>query len=141
MNLTQNTIRRLLITTIAPAVVTGLAQSASAQPFDISWYTIDCGGGTSTGGAFQLSGTIGQHDTGVMSGGQYTLTGGYWSGAGEAPCYADCDGSGTLDIFDFLCFQNSFVSGEPYACDCDPAPVCDIFDFLCFQNAFVTGCP
>ena len=56
-------------------------------------------------------------------------------------CYADCDGSGTLDIFDFLCFQNSFVLGEPYACDCDPAPVCDIFDFLCFQNAFVGGCP
>ena len=56
-------------------------------------------------------------------------------------CYADCDGSGSLDIFDFLCFQNSFVLGEPYACDCDPVPVCDIFDFLCFQNAFVGGCP
>ncbi len=56
-------------------------------------------------------------------------------------CYADCDGSGTLDIFDFLCFQNSFVAGEPYACDCDPDPLCDDFDFLCFQNAFVAGCP
>ncbi|MCH7792643.1 MAG: hypothetical protein IID31_10235 [Planctomycetes bacterium] len=57
------------------------------------------------------------------------------------PCYADCDQSGALDIFDFLCFQNSFVLGEPYACDCDPDPACDIFDFLCFQNAFVGGCP
>jgi hypothetical protein len=62
-------------------------------------------------------------------------------------CYADCDtstGAGTLDIFDFLCFQNSFVAGEPYACDCDTTTgtgVCDIFDFLCFQNAFVAGCP
>ncbi len=56
-------------------------------------------------------------------------------------CFADCDGSGALDIFDFLCFQNSFVSGEPYACDCEPNPACDIFDFLCFQNAFVAGCP
>jgi hypothetical protein len=62
-------------------------------------------------------------------------------------CYADCDtstGAGTLDIFDFLCFQNSFVAGEPYACDCDTSTgpgVCDIFDFLCFQNAFVAGCP
>ena len=56
-------------------------------------------------------------------------------------CYADCDQSGALDIFDFLCFHNSFVSGEPYACDCDPDPVCDIFDFLCFQDAFVAGCP
>ncbi|MCH7793277.1 MAG: metallophosphoesterase [Planctomycetes bacterium] len=56
-------------------------------------------------------------------------------------CYADCDTNGVLDIFDFLCFQNSFVLGEPYACDCDPDPACDIFDFLCFQNAFVAGCP
>ncbi|MCH8271264.1 MAG: hypothetical protein IH985_08670 [Planctomycetes bacterium] len=59
-------------------------------------------------------------------------------------CYADCDGSGTLDIFDFLCFQNSFVLGEPYACGCDASTgqlVCDVFDFLCFQDAFVAGCP
>ena len=56
-------------------------------------------------------------------------------------CYADCDTNGVLDIFDFLCFQNSFVLGETYACDCDPDPACDIFDFLCFQNAFVGGCP
>ncbi|MCH7792484.1 MAG: NHL repeat-containing protein, partial [Planctomycetes bacterium] len=59
-------------------------------------------------------------------------------------CYADCDqstGFHVLDIFDFLCFQNSFVLGEPYACECDPDPACDILDFLCFQNAFVAGCP
>ncbi|MCH7792464.1 MAG: hypothetical protein IID31_09325, partial [Planctomycetes bacterium] len=56
-------------------------------------------------------------------------------------CYADCDQSGTLDIFDFLCFQNAFTLGDPYACDCDPDPICDIFDFLCFQNAYVLGCP
>ncbi|MCH9058695.1 MAG: hypothetical protein IIB55_08715, partial [Planctomycetes bacterium] len=55
-------------------------------------------------------------------------------------CYADCDTNGVLDIFDFLCFQNAFVLGEPYACDCDPDPACDIFDFLCFQDAFVGGC-
>ena len=67
---------------------------------------------------------------------------------GMSICYADCDpstGMGVLDIFDFLCFQNSFVNGESYACDCDITtgtnpPVCDIFDFLCFQNAFVGGC-
>ena len=62
-------------------------------------------------------------------------------------CYADCDGTtgfSILDIFDFLCFQNSFVNGETYACDCDTSTgpgVCYIFDFLCFQNAFVGGCP
>jgi probable HAF family extracellular repeat protein len=62
-------------------------------------------------------------------------------------CTADCDrssGSGVLDVFDFLCFQDLFVSGDPYACDCDTttgARTCDVFDFLCFQDAFVAGCP
>ena len=64
-----------------------------------------------------------------------------WTMSAGQGCYPDCDANGVLDIFDFLCFQNSFVAGEPYACDCEPAPVCDIFDFLCFQNAFVGGCP
>jgi probable HAF family extracellular repeat protein len=65
---------------------------------------------------------------------------------GDNPCYADCDtttGLGVLDIFDFLCFQSSFVAGTPYACDCNTTTgplVCDIFDFLCFQDAFVAGC-
>jgi len=28
-------------------------------------------------------------------------------------CYADCDGNGVLDFFDFLCFQNAFAAGCP----------------------------
>jgi hypothetical protein len=62
-------------------------------------------------------------------------------------CYADCDhssGPRTLDIFDFLCFQDAFTQGQTYACACDTstgAGVCDVFDFLCFQDAFVGGCP
>jgi endonuclease/exonuclease/phosphatase family metal-dependent hydrolase len=61
-------------------------------------------------------------------------------------CYPDCDtttGVGVLDIFDFLCFQDAFTSGDPYACECDVtagSAACDIFDFLCFQDAFTTGC-
>jgi probable HAF family extracellular repeat protein len=61
-------------------------------------------------------------------------------------CKADCDrstGFGTLDIFDFLCFQSLFVRQQPYACDCDVSTgvgVCDVFDFLCFQTRFVGGC-
>jgi len=62
----------------------------------------------------------------------------------DKACYADCDANGVLDLFDFLCFQGSFVLGESYACDCDTSTgplVCDLFDFLCFQDAFVGGCP
>ncbi|MFG0283586.1 MAG: GC-type dockerin domain-anchored protein [Phycisphaerales bacterium JB039] len=54
-------------------------------------------------------------------------------------CSADCDGSGGLDLFDFLCFQNLFAAGDPDA-DCDGSGRLDVFDFLCFQNAFAAGC-
>jgi hypothetical protein len=50
-----------------------------AQQYSIDWYTIDGGGGTSTNGQYTLGGTIGQPDAGTMSGGNYALTGGFWS--------------------------------------------------------------
>jgi hypothetical protein len=53
---------------------------ARAQSYSIDWHTIDGGGGTSTGGVYSVSGTIGQLDaSGAMTGGQYSLTGGFWS--------------------------------------------------------------
>jgi len=52
--------------------------SAFAQAYSIDWFTIDGGGGTSTGGVYQVSGTIGQPDAGRMSGGNYSIDGGFW---------------------------------------------------------------
>src|SRR5712691_11819871 len=57
-----------------------LATSAHAQSYSIDWFTVDGGGGTSTGGVYQVSGTAGQADAGPsMSGGNFSLTGGFWS--------------------------------------------------------------
>jgi hypothetical protein len=59
-------------------------------------------------------------------------------------CFADCDGSRALDVFDFLCFQDAFLAGDPFACECDTSSgawVCDLMDFVCFQEAFAAGCP
>ena len=54
--------------------------SAHAQSYSIDWYKIAGGGGTSTNGQYAVSGTIGQPDaSGAMSGGNYSLTGGFWS--------------------------------------------------------------
>jgi len=55
-------------------------------------------------------------------------------------CYADCDRSGDLTFFDFLCFQNLFAAMDPGA-DCDGDSAFTFFDFLCFQNAFAAACP
>jgi hypothetical protein len=48
--------------------------------YSIDWFKIAGGGGTSTGGVYSVSGTVGQHDAGnAMSGGNYAVTGGFWS--------------------------------------------------------------
>jgi hypothetical protein len=51
---------------------------ARGQTYSIDWQTIDGGGGSSTGGIYSVSGTIGQPDAGKMSGGNFTLEGGFW---------------------------------------------------------------
>jgi hypothetical protein len=51
----------------------------SAQSYSIDWYKIAGGGGSSTGGVYTVSGTIGQPDAGQMSGGNYSTTGGFWA--------------------------------------------------------------
>jgi hypothetical protein len=45
-----------------------------------------------------------------------------------------------LTLFDFLCFQNAFLAGDPYA-DCDGDGVLDSLDFSCFQARFLNRCP
>ena len=55
-----------------------IAVAASAQSYSVDWYSIDGGGGTSTGGVYSVTGTIGQPDAGHMSGGNYSLDGGFW---------------------------------------------------------------
>src|SRR5689334_15405980 len=53
--------------------------AVQAQSYSIDWFAIAGGGGTSTGGVFTVTGTIGQADAGHMSGGSFTLDGGFWS--------------------------------------------------------------
>jgi len=55
--------------------------SAFSQGYAINWHTIDGGGGTSTGGVYSMSGTIGQPDASqqTMTGGNYSLQGGFWA--------------------------------------------------------------
>ena len=73
-----------------------MATAARAQSFSIDWFTIDGGGGgTSTGGVYSVTGTIGQPDAGVpMTSGQYSVTGGFWA----LPTAVQVSGASTLTI-------------------------------------------
>jgi len=56
------------------------ASMVHAQQYSIDWFKISGGGGTSTNGQYTVAGVVGQPDAGMaMSGGNYSLTGGFWS--------------------------------------------------------------
>jgi subtilisin family serine protease len=57
----------------------------------------------------------------------------------SAPCAPDLDRSGTLDLFDFLAFNNLFNARDP-AADWNADSAFDLFDFLGFVNSFNAGC-
>lgn len=111
---------RLGLPAIAFAFLSTL--SVKAADFDLSWYTIDGGGGVSAAGAFTLSGTIGQPDAGpaggAMSGGAFSMVGGFWSGAVSATCVCpgDVNGDALLDGADIQDFVNCVFTGG--ACRC-----------------------
>ncbi len=123
---------RSILTAVAFLVLTPLA--ANGQ-YEVSWHSID-GGGTmsATFGDYTLSGTIGQCDASeLLSGGTYTLTGGFWtmdvSSSEWLPGDMNCDGFvGFADINPFVL---ALVDGEmSYA---QQYPDCD------FMNADVNG--
>ena len=59
------------------------AMTASGQPFQIESSTIDGGGGTLVGAAYELTGTVGQPDAGVsLAGSTFAISGGFWTTAG-----------------------------------------------------------
>ena len=62
-------------------VVVLAASAAGAQPYELSWWTVDGGGAMDgTGGAYTLSGTSGQPDAGgPYTGAPYTLHSGFWA--------------------------------------------------------------
>ena len=78
-NTERTTMNSIAYLVLALGSTTMLLSSAAAQTYSIDWSTIDGGGGTSTGGVYSVSGTIGQPDAGgPMTNGQYSVTGGFW---------------------------------------------------------------
>src|SRR3990172_8848829 len=82
----------------------GGGTGGATDEFDLSWYTIDGGGVMrSTGGDFELSGTIGQPDAGRMASadGVFELTGGFWFEV----VASDCNEDGVVNLIDYDDFE------------------------------------
>lgn len=113
-------IRMKKILSLAAGASLACAVATASGQYDLSWFSVDGGGWTwSTGGSYQLGGTIGQPDAGVvLNGGSYQLTGGFWPGAAAAgPTVLigdlNCNGSvGFDDINAFVLYLSNFASWQ-----------------------------
>ena len=87
---------------LAIALLLGGAPAALAQsggPYDLSWHNIGPGGSAS-GGPYSLDASIGQPDAATMSGGSYTLTGGFLPGGSTCALAGDLNGDGQVTVLD-----------------------------------------
>jgi len=112
---------------------------AGSGTFEITWYTIDGGGGVSGGGGFVLSGTIGQPDAGSASGGNFALAGGFWGGAADPapPCPADLSGDGIVNSTDLLELLNAWgTCPPPCPADLNNDEVVNSTDLLMLLNSW-----
>jgi hypothetical protein len=78
----MKTLKRIIpLTSLSFCILfSALCFRASGQNYSIDWYKVAAGGGASSNGQYSLTGTIGQQDAGTaMTGGAYSLTGGFWS--------------------------------------------------------------
>ena len=129
--------------TLVYSLALAIAPAAFAQ-YSVTWYTIDGGGGTSTGASYSVSGTIGQPDAGpALVGATYTVTGGFWTGIGGSgsncpACAADYDNHGGVDGGDLGAFFADFEAGETCA-DVDQNGGVDGGDLGFFFTVFEAG--
>jgi hypothetical protein len=70
----------MIFTLILAAIMIGVSAavvSAQTGGCTLDWFSIDNGGGQSIGRAYTLNGVIGQPGAGLLTGGAYTLQGGF----------------------------------------------------------------
>jgi hypothetical protein len=120
---------RTALLTLAAALL--LPFTAHAQ-FSIKSWTADGGGGTSSGGTYALTGTIGQPEVNTIAatGGGFTLAGGFWgaessttggyatwaaaniSGGQDASFAGDANGNGLPNGIEYIFESQAILSPE-----------------------------
>ena len=104
------------------------AMAPSGSSFDISWYSIDGGGGLSIGGPFDLHGVIGQPDAGPeMFGGTFLLRGGYLAAPSVAACPSDVVVDGVVDVLDLIDLLAGWGTNAP---DINGDGITDVLDLI-----------
>jgi len=119
-----------IVSVLAVISVSALAQTGGH--YELTWTTIDGGGGTSTGGTYILAGTIGQPEASYSGAGKYGLLGGFWPGG--PVCIVQFD--------DFARFAEQWLeSGSGLAGDLDRDSDVDSQDLSRLADYWLECCP
>ena len=113
-------------------LITASAPGQTGGSYELSWRTIDSGGGTSGGGPYVLTGTIGQPDAAYSAGGPYELLGGFWPGG--PLCFVDFE--------DFARFAEYWLeTGIGLPADLYEDDIVNWFDLEVFVDEWLYYCP
>lgn len=106
--------------------------------YRIVWSTIDGGGGTSSGGPYTLTGTIGQPDAAYLAGGPYELLAGFWTGG--PLCIVNLE---DFTQFAFYWLENSCDDANNWCggADLNTSGAVDSDDFRILYEAWLNVCP
>ena len=124
---TTLSVRRMIFTF---GITCSLIIVPTSANYEISWYTIDDGGGTSSGGSYVLTGTIGQPDADWSRAGSYEVLGGFWPGG--PLCFVAFD--------DFARFADYWLTSDLTA-DLDDDKDVDFADLQWLADFWLFSCP
>ena len=128
----------------AAAILVTTCAHASSE-YTIDWFVIGAGGGVSTADAYTLRGVIGQPLAHApISGGQYTITGGFLAQAPAppvAPCPGDANGDGVVNFADLNAVLGAFgQTGSGIPGDVNADGVVNFADLNLVLGAFGSSC-
>ncbi len=102
--------------------------------YKLSWYTIDGGGGRSSGGPYKLLSSIGQPDAAWSSGGDYELLGGFLPGGPW--CFVNLE-----SFAKFAEYWRDTGEGLPADLHVDVDNIVNSLDLKVFVDLWLCYCP
>jgi hypothetical protein len=117
---------------------------ALADDLSLNWFTTAGGGGAtfSTGGDFSLGATLGQPAAETLTGGDFTLHGGFWAGAHVCGCPTDVNDDAKSDGRDIGSFISCLTSVGGCSCaDLNADTLVDVSDIQAFVDTLLVDHP
>jgi hypothetical protein len=120
---------------LASAAAPRLALAQGAGPYNLTWSAFGAGG-TSEGGNFSLSATAGLPDAGQLSGGAFTVSGGFW----QCTLIGDFNDNGLVDVGDIVAAADHWQAIGASRFDLDGDGDVTVRDIMLLAGVFGEAC-